>query len=58
MSRLLTVVAMTLGIVAVTAGSAFAGCSGHGSQSVSIPTQTASTGDDAPSSPKPEDSSD
>jgi hypothetical protein len=35
--------AMALGILAITAGSSFAGCGGH-TQSVAVDTQTASTG--------------
>ena len=51
---------MALGLVAASAGSAFAegGC-GHSTQSVSIETQTASTGSSdgqVPQTPKPESS--
>ncbi|MFQ5775797.1 MAG: hypothetical protein ACE5GS_14845 [Kiloniellaceae bacterium] len=49
--------AMALGVLAITAGSAFAGCGGHSTQSVSIETQTASTGDQSPITPKPDDGS-
>jgi hypothetical protein len=58
-SKSLTVFAMALGIVAFTAGSAFAegGCGSYGTQSVSVETQTASTGSsggEAPHTPIPE----
>jgi hypothetical protein len=52
---------MALGLVAVSAGSAFAGggCGSYTTQSVSIETQTASTGSSdgqVPHTPKPESS--
>ncbi len=61
MSKSLAVFAMTLGIVAFSAGSAFAsgGCGSYGTQSVAVDTQTASTGSsggEAPSTPIPETS--
>ncbi len=61
MSKSISVFAMALGIVAFTAGSAFAGggCSSYTTQSVSLETQTASTGSsggEAPSTPIPESS--
>jgi hypothetical protein len=54
-----TGLAMALGILAITAGSAFAECGSHATQSVSLETQTASTGStdgQAPMTPKPESS--
>lgn len=48
MSKILALIAVALGLVAASAGSAFAGggCAPQsGSQSVSLETQTASTGD-------------
>ncbi len=59
MSKSLAVFAMALGIIAISAGSAFAegGCGSYGTQSVSLETQTASTGStggQAPSTPVPE----
>jgi hypothetical protein len=42
-SKTLAMFAMALGILAITAGSSFAGCAGH-TQSVAVDTQTASTG--------------
>ncbi len=61
MSKSLAVFAMALGVIAITAGSAFAagGCGHSSSQTVSIETQTASTGStggEAPSTPIPESS--
>lgn len=44
MSKSLAVFAMALGVIAISAGSAFAGCGSHTTQSVSLETQTASTG--------------
>ncbi len=58
MFKPLAVFALALGVVAISAGSAFAagGCGDYGTQSVSLETQTASTGSDAPSTPIPESS--
>ncbi len=55
MSKSLAVFAMALGIVAFTAGSAFAGggCGSYGTQSVSVETQTASTGSSGGETPMP-----
>ena len=60
MLKPLAVFVVALGAVAISAGSAFAagGCDGFSTQSVSLETQTASTGSDAPSSPIPESSDD
>ena len=60
MYKSLALIAVALGIVAASAGSAFAECGSHsGAQSVSLDTQTASTGDtNAPYTPVPESSSD
>ena len=45
MSKSLAMIALAVGLVAITAGSALADCSGmHTAQSVSLETQTASTG--------------
>jgi hypothetical protein len=59
-TKTLALIAVALGVVAASAGSAFAGCGSHSvSQSVSLDTQTASTGDThAPYTPVPESSSD
>ncbi len=62
MSKSLAVFAMALGVVAISAGSAFAAgdCGSYTTQSVSLETQTAttgSTGGQAPSTPIPETSS-
>ena len=62
MSKSLAVFAMALGVIAISAGSAFAGsvCGSYGTQSVSLETQTASTGStggQAPSTPIAETSS-
>jgi hypothetical protein len=60
-SKTLTLIAVAMGIVAASAGSAFAGgaCSPtSGTQSVSLETQTASTGGtNAPYTPMPETNS-
>jgi hypothetical protein len=60
-SKTLAVFALTLGVIAISAGSAFAGgdCGSSMTQSVSLETQTASTGStggQAPSTPVPETS--
>lgn len=60
-TKTLAMFAMALGIVAITAGSAFAGpgCGSFTTQTVSLETQTASTGStggEAPLVPIPEDS--
>ena len=57
MSKTLSLFAMALGVIAITAGSAFAagGC-GSFTQSVALETQTASTGstgEQAPTTPLP-----
>ncbi len=61
MSKTIALIAVALGVVAASAGSAFAagGCGSYsGAQSVSLETQTASTGDtNAPITPVPESSS-
>ncbi len=62
MSKSIAVLAMALGVVAISAGSAFAAgdCGSYTTQSVSLETQTAttgSTGGQAPSTPIPETSS-
>ncbi len=46
MSKFIAVFAVALGVIAISAGSAFAGggCDSYGTQSVSLETQTASTG--------------
>ncbi len=58
MSKSLVMIAFAFGILAIATGSAQAegGCSGysHGSQSVSLETQTASTGAPLQQTPKPE----
>ncbi len=59
MSKTIAVFAMALGVIAISTGSAFAagGCGSYGTQSVSLETQTASTGStggQAPSTPVPE----
>ena len=59
MSKSLAVFAMALGVIAISAGSAFAAgdCGSYTTQSVSLETQTASTGStggQAPSTPVPE----
>ncbi len=61
MSKTIAVFAMALGVIAISAGSAFAegGCGSYGTQSVSLETQTASTGStggQAPYTPVPETS--
>jgi len=43
-SKTLAMFAMALGILAISAGSSFAGCGADHTQSVSVDTQTASTG--------------
>jgi len=43
-SKTLAMFAMALGVLAITAGSSFAGCGADHTQSVAIDTQTASTG--------------
>jgi hypothetical protein len=53
------VFAVALGVIAISAGSAFAGCGSHATQSVSLETQTASTGstgEQTPYVPVPETS--
>lgn len=58
MSKTLALIAVALGLVAASAGSALAGGNCGGSQSVSLETQTASTGDThAPYTPVPESNS-
>ncbi|MCH8113660.1 MAG: hypothetical protein IH905_17180 [Proteobacteria bacterium] len=62
MSKSIAVFAMALGVIAISAGSAFAAgdCGSYTTQSVSLETQTASTGStggQAPSTPVPETSS-
>lgn len=62
MSKSIAVFAAAMAIVAFTTGSAFAGsgCGGYTTQSVSLETQTASsgsTGEQAPHTPVPETSS-
>ncbi len=62
MSKSIALLAMALGVVAISAGSAFAAgdCGSYTTQSVSLETQTAttgSTGGNAPSTPVPETSS-
>ncbi len=61
MSKSIAVLAMALGVIAISAGSAFAAgdCGSYTTQSVSLETQTASTGStggQAPSTPVPETS--
>jgi len=58
-TKTFALLAVALGLVAATAGSALADCGAHSvSQSVSLDTQTASTGDStAPTTPVPETSS-
>ena len=61
MSKSIAVFAMALGVIAISAGSAFAAgdCGSYTTQSVSLETQTASTGStggQAPSTPVPETS--
>ena len=61
MFKSLAVFAVALGVIAISAGSAFAegGCGSYGTQSVSVETQTASTGStggEAPYTPAPETS--
>ncbi|HSR72035.1 MAG TPA: hypothetical protein VLL72_06605 [Kiloniellales bacterium] len=61
MKKTAAMIAAALAVVAFSAGSALAGCGGHAVQSVSIDTQTASTGTStapAPFTPAPESSSD
>ncbi|HSR71544.1 MAG TPA: hypothetical protein VLL72_04105 [Kiloniellales bacterium] len=62
MKKTAAMIAAALAVVAFSAGSALAACAGHQSvQSVSIDTQTASTGTStapAPFTPAPESSSD
>jgi len=54
----LAVFAVALGVIAISAGSAFAGggCGSYMTQSVSLETQTASTGEQTPHTPVPETS--
>ncbi len=61
MHKSLTVFAVALGVIAISAGSAFAAgdCGSYTTQSVSLDTQTASTGttgEHTPSTPVPETS--
>ncbi len=61
MSKSIAVLAMALGVVAISAGSAFAAgdCGSYTTQSVSLETQTASTGstgEQTPYTPVPETS--
>ncbi len=61
MHKSLAVFAVALGVIAISAGTAFAegGCGSYMTQSVSLETQTASTGSsggEAPSTPIPESS--
>ncbi len=61
MIKSLAVFAVALGVIAISAGSAFAegGCGSYGTQSVSVETQTASigsTGGVTPYTPAPETS--
>ncbi len=59
MHKSLAVFAVALGVIAISAGSAFAGCGSHATQSVSLETQTASTGstgEQTPYTPVPETS--
>ncbi len=62
MHKTLAVFAVALGVIAISAGSAFAGsgCDSFTTQSVSLETQTASTGstgEQTPYTPVPETSS-
>ncbi len=62
MHKTLAVFAVALGVIAISAGSAFAagGCGSYTTQSVSLETQTASTGptgEQTPHTPVPETSS-
>ena len=60
MSKSLAMIALAFGVLAISAGSAFAdsGCGySHGTQSVSVETQTASTDATVPYTPKPEGTS-
>ncbi len=62
MHKSLAVFAVALGVIAISAGSAFAGggCDSYTTQSVSLETQTASTGStgtQTPYTPVPETSS-
>ncbi len=62
MHKILAVFAVALGVIAISAGSAFAGggCGSYTTQSVSLDTQTASTGstgEQTPYTPVPETSS-
>ena len=61
MSKILAVFAVALGVIAISAGSALAGggCGSFDTQSVSLETQTASTGstgEQTPHTPIPETS--
>jgi len=58
--KTLAVFAVALGVIAISAGSAFAGggCGSYTTQSVSLETQTASTGEQTPHLPIPGTSSD
>ena len=58
MHKTLAVFAVALGVIAISAGSAFAegGCGSYTTQSVSLDTQTASTGEQTPYMPIPETS--
>ncbi len=53
MSKTIAVFAVALGVIAISAGSAFAegGCGSYGTQSVSLETQTASTGSSGEQTP-------
>ncbi len=53
MHKSLAVFAVALGVIAISAGSAFAGggCGSYTTQSVSLDTQTASTGEQTPYTP-------
>lgn len=64
MSKTLAVIAAAIGVVAISTGSALAGCGGHTqtTQSVSVetptgPVQTASSEQSLPQTPKPESTS-
>ncbi len=56
MHKSLAVFAVALGVIAISAGSAFAegDCGSYMTQSVSLETQTASTGEQTPHTPVPE----
>ncbi len=55
MHKTIAVFAVALGVIAISAGSAFAagGCGSYTTQSVSLETQTASTGEQTPYTPIP-----